>query len=53
VPSQLTTKLEDGVLDVLLHGGAANEIGLAMVAELEDVVRSFDARVRAMVIRSE
>jgi enoyl-CoA hydratase/carnithine racemase len=53
VPEQLTAQLEDGVLDVLLHGGAANEIGLAMLGELEGVVRSVDARVRAMVIRSE
>ncbi len=47
----LTATLDAGVLDVVLHGGAANEIGLAMLGDLEALVGSFHD-VRAMVIRS-
>lgn len=50
--SGLTATLEGGVLDVVLHGGAANEIGLSMLADLEALVARFDAGVRALVIRS-
>jgi enoyl-CoA hydratase/carnithine racemase len=50
--AQLTATLDAGVLDVVLHGGAANEIGLAMVADLEALVACWGERVRAMVIRS-
>jgi enoyl-CoA hydratase/carnithine racemase len=47
----LTATHEAGVIDVVLHGGAANEIGTAMLADLEALVESF-AGARALVIRS-
>ena len=47
----LTATLDGGVLDVVLHSGAANEIGTAMLADLEALVAAFEG-VRAMVIRS-
>ncbi len=52
MPECLTATLEAGVLDVVLHADPANEIGLAMLVELEAVVRTFEPGVRAMVIRS-
>lgn len=48
----LTATLDEGVLEVVLHGGAANEIGLPMLADLEALVGVLDRGVRAMVIGS-
>jgi enoyl-CoA hydratase/carnithine racemase len=47
----LTATRDGGVLDVVLHSGAANEIGTAMLADLEALVGMFDG-VRAMIVRS-
>ncbi len=49
----LTATLEGGVLDVVLHRGAANEIGLSLLSDLEALVALFgDARVRVLLMHS-
>jgi enoyl-CoA hydratase/carnithine racemase len=51
----LTITLEGGLLDVVLHREPANEIGTAMLADLEALVSFFTESapsVRAMVLRS-